>query len=72
VVQEGETGWIVPIRRPDVMLERLRWCDTHRQELADMVRRIYAQNSETRGRDWLQVAADFETLCSSSVASVGM
>lgn len=72
VVQEGETGWIVPIRRPDVMLERLQWCDTHRQELADMVRQIYAQNSENRGRDWLQVAADFETLCSSPVVPAGM
>ena len=64
VVQEGETGWIVPIRRPDVILERLQWCDTHRQELANMVWNIYAQNSESRGRDWLQVAAEFETLCS--------
>jgi glycosyltransferase involved in cell wall biosynthesis len=72
VVEEGETGWIVPIRRPEVILERLQWCDTHRQELADMVRRIYAQSSETRGRDWLQVAADFETLCSSPVVPAGV
>ena len=64
VVHEGETGWIVPIRRPDVILERLQWCDTHRQELANMVWNIYAQNAENRGRDWLQVAAEFETLCS--------
>jgi len=67
VVHEGETGWIVPIRRPDVILERLQWCDTHRQELANMVRQIYAQNQGERGRDWLQVAVDFETLCSSPI-----
>ncbi len=49
VVCEGETGWIVPIRRPQVILERLQWCDTHRQELADMVRGLYTQMKGSEG-----------------------
>ena len=36
-VREGETGWIVPIRSPDRLAERLRWCGEHRNELAEMV-----------------------------------
>jgi glycosyltransferase involved in cell wall biosynthesis len=33
-IREGEDGWIVPIRRADLAIERLAWCDTHREMLA--------------------------------------
>src|SRR5262249_36315032 len=39
VVHEEETGWILPIRCPQAFLERLSWCDSHREDLATMVRR---------------------------------
>ena len=60
LIREGEMGWLFPIRTPDAFIERLRWCDAHREELAGMVRRIY---SEFKSRDWSDVAIDFETLC---------
>ena len=60
VVKEGETGWVLPIRSPQAFLERLSWCDTHREDLAAMVRRIY---HDFQGRGWSQVAADFAAQC---------
>lgn len=33
-IREGEDGWILPIRRPDLAQARLEWCDTHREALA--------------------------------------
>ncbi|MBI3615713.1 MAG: glycosyltransferase family 4 protein [Candidatus Omnitrophica bacterium] len=62
LVQEGETGWVLPIRSPGAFMERLIWCDKHRRELAEMARRIYG---EYRPRDWSNVAADFERICRS-------
>jgi glycosyltransferase involved in cell wall biosynthesis len=60
VVQEAETGWVLPIRNPEAFIEHLLWCDSHREELARMVRRIY---NDFRPRDWSDVAADFEEIC---------
>jgi len=60
LIREGENGWVVPIRRPDLLVERLRWCDARRTDLATMVRRVY---EGYRPRDWAEVAADFESLC---------
>jgi glycosyltransferase involved in cell wall biosynthesis len=64
LIREGKTGWVLPIRSPEAFIERLRWCDSHREELAAMVRRIY---TEFKPRDWADVAADFETLCLTSL-----
>jgi glycosyltransferase involved in cell wall biosynthesis len=60
LVVEGRTGWIVPVRSPEALTERLRWCDVHRSELAEMARSVYAQ---FRPRDWSVVAGDFEMIC---------
>jgi glycosyltransferase involved in cell wall biosynthesis len=57
LVRDGETGWIVPIRSSESLIERLRWCATHREELAGLVDRLY---TEFRPRDWAAAAADFE------------
>jgi glycosyltransferase involved in cell wall biosynthesis len=61
IIKEGETGWICPIRSPAQFLERLKWCDEHRQELAGIVRRSY---DEFKPRDWWDVAADLVRICS--------
>lgn len=59
-IQESETGWLVPIRRPDALTEKLHWCSQHRIELA----KIVEQSSMVRKvRDWVDVAADFEAVC---------
>ncbi len=60
LVAEGEDGWVVPIRRPEVLIDRLRWYDAHRSELTAMMERI---GSTKRTRDYAEVASDFEVLC---------
>ena len=60
LVSEGETGWVLPIRSPEAFAERLRWCDTHREELAAMVHHLY---NHYQPRDWSDVASDFERTC---------
>jgi glycosyltransferase involved in cell wall biosynthesis len=59
VVRDGQTGYVLPIRSPEAFIERLRWCDSHREELATMVWRTY---NEFRPRDWSEVAIDFENI----------
>ncbi|SRR5579875_944089 len=66
IIHEGKTGWVLPIRNPERFIERLLWCDTHREELAQMVREIA---DKFRPRDWSDVAADFESLCAAAVAA---
>lgn len=66
IIQEGKTGWVLPARDADGFIDRLRWCDTHREELATMVR---GMAREFRPRDWSDVAADFESLCAATVAA---
>ncbi len=66
LIKEGETGWIMPTRNPESFMERLKWCDAHRKEVADMVERIY---TNFQPRDWKEVAEDFESLCKGSLAN---
>jgi len=60
IIMEGETGWVLPIRRPDFFIEKLLWCDSHRKELAEMVKYAY---KNYRIRDWADVAKDFADVC---------
>lgn len=60
LIQNGETGWILPIRSPEAFIHRLRWCDSHREELFQIVQKIY---NKFQLRDWQEVAADFEKIC---------
>jgi glycosyltransferase involved in cell wall biosynthesis len=68
LVREGENGWVVPIRRADLLLRRLRWCGKHRRELAAMVKRIY---ESYRPRSWDDVAKDYEVLCQTARETEG-
>jgi glycosyltransferase involved in cell wall biosynthesis len=65
LIKEGETGWVLPIRSPEAFVDRLLWCDSHREELAAMVRNSY---NNFQPRDWSDVAADFEKLCERDLA----
>lgn len=64
LIKNDETGWILPIRSPQLFVERLLWCETHREELAAMARRIY---NDFKPRDWGDVAADFESICVNAI-----
>lgn len=58
--QDIQRGWIVPIRDPQAIVERLEWCNTHRRALAEMVNLSYY---DFHPRDWTDAAADFERIC---------
>jgi glycosyltransferase involved in cell wall biosynthesis len=66
LIKEGETGWILPIRSPEVFVDRLQWCDTHRPDLVHMVRRIY---SDFHPRRWSDVACDIERFYENRIGS---
>jgi len=68
LIKEGETGWVLPIRSPEAFVERLLWCDSHRKELAQMVKHSYR---DFRPRDWDDVAAEFESLCTAELMARG-
>jgi glycosyltransferase involved in cell wall biosynthesis len=60
-VRDGQNGWVLPIRDPDAFIDRLRWCDENREEVAEMVDKTY---DDFRPTDWSDVAATFETILS--------
>jgi glycosyltransferase involved in cell wall biosynthesis len=64
LIKNDETGWILPIRSPQLFVERLSWCESHREDLAAMAWRIY---NEFKPRDWEDVAADFESICVNAI-----
>lgn len=66
LIREGQNGWVLPIRSPQAFMEHLDWCDSHREELAGIVRGIYNQFEQ---RTWADVAADFESICAEGIAS---
>jgi glycosyltransferase involved in cell wall biosynthesis len=66
-ITHTKTGWVVPIRSPGLLIQRLRWCDQNRLELAAMVRRIYEQYQP---RNWCDVAVDFERICAEASDNV--
>lgn len=55
LIAAGAPGWVVPIRRPDLLADRLRWCHEHRPALAEMVRTTFVPHV----RSWRDVAEDF-------------
>jgi glycosyltransferase involved in cell wall biosynthesis len=60
IVTPGQDGWIVPVREPAAIVDRLIWCGGNREIVARTVHRVF---DTFRPRDWHQVAADFEAAC---------
>ena len=60
-IKEGYTGWIVPIRQPKLIIDRLKWCHNNRIKLAKMVVNNYKARNNL---DWSKVAEEFVTKCS--------
>lgn len=56
IIASGGKGWVVPIRSPEQIVERLMWCDDHRTELAEMIEQLHAEPPQ---RNWDDVARDF-------------
>jgi glycosyltransferase involved in cell wall biosynthesis len=53
LIREGEQGWMLPIRSPAAIVERLQWCHDHRDGLAEMVKKVY---ESSHAFDWKQTA----------------
>jgi glycosyltransferase involved in cell wall biosynthesis len=66
IVRSEADGWIVPIRQPAAILDRLTWCDGNRDALARM---IEGRSETAASRTWGDVAADFERLCDEALAT---
>jgi glycosyltransferase involved in cell wall biosynthesis len=64
MIQEGRTGWVLPIRAPHEFVDRLRWCDRNREALANMVALAH---QEFEPRSWDDVARDFEQCCTHAI-----
>lgn len=64
LITQGVTGWVLPIRRPDLFIKQLWWCNQHREELTKMVESAYNQ---VVPRDWSEVAWDFVTDCAVAI-----
>lgn len=58
LVHDGEQGWIVPIRCPEAIIHRLRWCAAHRAELARMARTC---RDSALAHDWTETARQAES-----------
>jgi glycosyltransferase involved in cell wall biosynthesis len=65
IVKDNESGWILPIRNPAAFVERLEWCDAHREQLVNIVRDTYAN---FRMRDWHHVASDLISIFEEQLA----
>ena len=52
-IREGQNGWVIPIRRPDLALERLRWIQGNR-ELFSVIAHHSLKNPGVK--DWRQTA----------------
>jgi glycosyltransferase involved in cell wall biosynthesis len=57
LIRDGVDGWILPIRSPELLASRLRWCHEQRESLATMATGVA---NAFRPRDWSRVAEDFE------------
>lgn len=65
LVRDDQNGWVVPIRSPHALIDRLGWANTHRAELAALVQDSYRQ---FRPRGFADVAEDLEELVRSMAA----
>ncbi len=60
IVTPGQDGWIVPVREPAAIVDRLIWCGANR---ADRRPRRPARLRHVPAARLAQVAADFEAVC---------
>lgn len=56
LLRAGATGWCVPKRAPDQIVDRLRWCDANRQQYSEL---LAVADSARFARDWQDTADDF-------------
>lgn len=67
LVQHGVNGWVVPIRSPQALAEKLTWAAEHRQEVAAMGE---AAAAAARELTWARFREGVRTAYTSMLASV--
>lgn len=67
IIRDVETGWVVPIRSPGALAQRIHWAEAHRDALALMADRVAR---DVPPRRWTEVARDFEHLAEAAIASM--
>ncbi|MBT5909676.1 MAG: glycosyltransferase [Opitutae bacterium] len=60
LIEEGETGFLIPIRQPQTLAERIEWFCRHRQELSEM-RKLCQEKA--RGNTWTNYAQQIINFC---------
>jgi glycosyltransferase involved in cell wall biosynthesis len=60
LVRDGVTGWLCPVRSPESLVKRLRWCDENRPALAWMTREL---GGAPLRWGWERTTAAFERAC---------
>lgn len=72
LVEQGKTGWVLPIRDSEGFASRLRWCDEHRKELAGMVERMHTSPAprgwDDAARSWQAAVERFSHRAAQAVA----
>ncbi|MCO5168001.1 MAG: glycosyltransferase family 4 protein [Planctomycetes bacterium] len=68
LLSQGAAVWEVPIRAPGAIVDRLRWADANRDELASLVE---ASGQALRPRSWAQVAAELQERCAAAASGAG-
>lgn len=64
MLEDGATGWTLPIRRADLFIEKLNAWHTGRESMAQMVDNLWLRDDT---RDWADVAEDFIAIVNRSV-----
>ena len=67
LIIEGQTGFLVPIRRPDIIAERLAWCADHREEVRAMGQ---AARAHANGLTWSSYGREVVRAVSETLATV--
>lgn len=62
LVEEGETGFLVPIRSPQMLAERIAWLADHRMRLSEMSRLARQKAADT---DWARYEAQVREVVAS-------
>ena len=58
LIVDGRHGFVLPIRKPEAFVEKIKWALEHRKEVAEMVRYLH---DEYQPRTWDHVAQDFDS-----------
>lgn len=65
VIEEGKSGWIYPIRSPDLMIDKIREIQNNRSIIVQMMQEMYQSRVS---RSWQDSARDFLAIADSVLA----